>query len=192
MEKRRGSSTNQILDTPSCWSNLENPKGVTPPAVKTTLEEVFAKFPQLEASQTRLCRDVVMKAAYLTQDKSDLSMSAKELARAMHKPTEISMTHLKLLERYLKKRLRHVECFVDRHPLEALCDWTRVVIVTMRVPRNTQEQYQFAAHLVSKCHVAHTQPYHSVAARVSIMETSNAQPLAWARHPRLQISACVC
>ena len=44
-----------------------------------------------------------MRAAYLSQDRPDLSYSTKELARDMQKPREQSMTNLKRLGRYLKK-----------------------------------------------------------------------------------------
>ena len=55
-----------------------------------------------------------MRAAYLSQDRPDLSCSTKELARDMQKPTEQSMTNLKRLGRYLKKRPRLVQLFVEQ------------------------------------------------------------------------------
>ena len=54
-----------------------------------------------------------MRAAYLSKDMPDLSHSTKELARDMQKPTEQSMTNLKRLGRYLKKRPRLVQVFVE-------------------------------------------------------------------------------
>ena len=84
--------------------DLESEKGVTTPSVKKMLQEVLATLPQMDASQTRLDRSVVMRAAYLSQDRPDLSFSAEELARDMQKPTEQSMTNLKRLGRLLKKR----------------------------------------------------------------------------------------
>ena len=77
--------------------NLESAKGVTTPSVKKRLEEVLATSPQLDALRTRQYRSVVMRAAYLSQDRPDLSYSTKELARDMQKPTEQSMTNLKRL-----------------------------------------------------------------------------------------------
>ena len=68
--------------------NLESAKGVTTPSVKKRLEEVLTTFPQLNALQTRQYRSVVMRAAYLSQDRPDLSYSTKELARDMQKPTD--------------------------------------------------------------------------------------------------------
>ena len=43
-----------------------------------------------------------------------MSYSTKELARDMQKPTEQSMTNLKRLGRYLKKRLRLVQLFIEQ------------------------------------------------------------------------------
>ena len=67
---------------------------------------MLATSPQLNVLQTRKYRSVVMRAAYFSQDRPDLSYSTKELARDMQKPTEQSMTNLKRLGRYLKKRPR--------------------------------------------------------------------------------------
>ena len=94
--------------------NLESAKGVTTPSVKKRLEDVLTTSPQLDALQTRKYRSVVMRAAYLSQDRPDLSYSTKELARDMQKPTEQSMTNLKRLGRYLKKRPRLVQLFVEQ------------------------------------------------------------------------------
>ena len=84
--------------------NLESAKGVTTPSVKKRLEDVLTTAPQLDALQTRKYRSVVMRAAYLSQDRPDLSCSTKELARDMQKPTEQTMT----------KRPRLVQLFVEQ------------------------------------------------------------------------------
>ena len=55
-----------------------------------------------------------MRAAYVSQDKPNLSYSTKELARDMQKPTEQSITNLKRFGRYLKKRPRLVKLFVEQ------------------------------------------------------------------------------
>ena len=69
---------------------------------------------QLDALQTRQYRSVVMRAAYLSQDRPDLSYSTRKLARDMQKPTEQSMTNLKRLGWYLKKRPRLVQLFIEQ------------------------------------------------------------------------------
>ena len=106
--------------------NLESAKGVTTPSVKKKLEDVLTTSPQLDALQTRKCRSVVMRAAYLSQDRPDLSYSTKELARDMQKPTEQSMTNLKRLGRYLKKRPRLVQLFVEQCIHNKCCTTGRV------------------------------------------------------------------
>ena len=88
--------------------NLESAKGVTTPSVKKRLEDVLTTSPQLDALRTRKYRSVVVRAAYLSQDRPDLSYSTKELAQDMQEPTEQSMTNLKRLGRHLKKRPRLV------------------------------------------------------------------------------------
>ena len=94
--------------------NLESAEGVTTPSVKKRLGEVLMTSPQLDASQTRNYRSVVLRAAYLSQDRPDLSHSKNELARDMQKPTEQSMTNLQRLGRYLKKRPRLVHLFIEQ------------------------------------------------------------------------------
>ena len=61
--------------------NLESAKGVTTPSIKKRLEEVWVTSPRLDALQTRQYRGVVMRVAYLSQDRPDLSYSTKELTR---------------------------------------------------------------------------------------------------------------
>ena len=78
-------------------------RGVTTSSVKKRLEEVLMTSPQLDALQTRQYRSVVMRAAYLSQDRPDLSYSTKELARDMQKPTEQSMTNLQRLRSYFEE-----------------------------------------------------------------------------------------
>ena len=113
--------------------HLENAKGVTTPSVKKRLEGVSATFPQLDAAQTHLYCSVVMRAAYLSQDRPDLSFSAKELARKTQKPTDSSMTDHQDLGRYSKKRLQLVECFVEQTPTQSVATGRVWVAVTMRV-----------------------------------------------------------
>ena len=94
---------------------------------------VLSTFPQLDAAQTRLYCSLVMRAAYLSHDRHDLSFFAKELARKTQKPRDSSMTDHKDLGRYLKKRLQLVECFVEQTPTESVATGRVWVAVTMRV-----------------------------------------------------------
>ena len=72
-----------------------------------------------------LYRSLVMRIAYLAQDRGDLQYATKELARGMSEPTEWYWSQLKRLGRYLLGRPRvelvykwqkytnHLNCFVD-------------------------------------------------------------------------------
>ena len=92
----------------------ESAKGVTTPSVKKRLGDVLMTSPQLDALQTRHYLSVVMRATYLSQDRPALSYSTTELARDVQKPTEQSMTNLKRLGRYLKKRPRLMQLFIEQ------------------------------------------------------------------------------
>ena len=137
--------------------------------------------PQLDAVQTRHYRCVVMRAAYLSQGRPDLSYSTKELARDMQKPTEQSMTNLTRLGRYLKKRPRLVHLFIEQTSTANVirldvhgdsdhvgCLKTRKSTSGMVLMRN--------AHCLEVS--SHTQSTISLRSGESIMELSNAQPLA--------------
>ena len=103
----------------------------------------------------------------------------------MQKPTDQSMTNLKRLGRYLKKRTRLVQSFIEQTSTadvvrlsdHAGCLKTRKSTTGMVLLRD--------AHCLKVS--SHTQSTISL----SIMDLSNAQPLAWARDPCLQILACV-
>ena len=72
-----------------------------------------------------LYRSLVMRIAYLAQDRGDLQYATKEHARGMSEPTEWYWPQLKRLGRYLLGRPRvelvykwqkytnHLNCFVD-------------------------------------------------------------------------------
>ena len=65
----------------------------------------------LEPKEATLYRSLVMRIAYLAQDRSDIQYSAKELARGMSSPTVANQQSLKRLGRYLKLRPRVVVMF---------------------------------------------------------------------------------
>ena len=153
---------------------------------------MLATSPQLDSLQTRQYRSVVMRAAYLSQDRPDLSYSTKELARDMQKPAAQSMTNLQRLGRHLKTRPRLVQLFVEQTSTanvvrldvygdsdHAKCLKTRKSTTGMVLMRD--------AHCLKVS--SHTQSTISLSS--GVMELSNAQPLAWARDPCLQILACV-
>ena len=78
-------------------------KSVTTPGVKEAIPEVNQAIASQRAS---LYRSLVMRCAYLAQDRGDLQFSTKELARSMSEPTEHSWDQLKRVGRYLLGRPR--------------------------------------------------------------------------------------
>jgi hypothetical protein len=81
---------------------LEHAKAVETPQEKRSAEQQFrdAKSPLLDAAQSQQYRSHVMRAAYLAQDRPDLSDTTKSLARDMQTPREGSWARLKRLVRY--------------------------------------------------------------------------------------------
>ena len=105
---------------------------MTTPSVKKRLGEVLVTSPRLGALKTRQYRSVVMRATYLSQDRPDWSYSTEELERDMQKPTEQSMTNLKRVGRYLKKRPRLVQLFIEQTSTSNVVRLECMVTVTMQ------------------------------------------------------------
>ena len=83
----------------------QNSKGLTIPSLKQDLSGGQA----LTAEQHTLFRSVVMRAAFLAEDRPDLKFPTKELARMMSSPTTVALDMLKRLGRYLIYRPRLVQ-----------------------------------------------------------------------------------
>jgi len=88
-------------------------KAVTSPGIKRTAEEL-TESPTLDAGDTVLFRSVCMRINYLAMDRVDLLFAAKEAARWMSKPTQIAMEMVKRIGRYLMRRPRLVQQFVQQ------------------------------------------------------------------------------
>lgn len=88
--------------------NIENAKAVSTPCIKKRLQDVLTKSPTLGKEQATAYRSIVMRASYLGQDRADIQVAVKELARAMKEPTERDWTDLKRLGRFLLGRPRVV------------------------------------------------------------------------------------
>jgi hypothetical protein len=82
-----------------------NSKGLTIPSIKQDLSGGQA----LTAEQHSHYRSVVMRAAFLAEDRPDLKFPTKELARMMASPTTVALDMLKRLGRYLLFRPRLVQ-----------------------------------------------------------------------------------
>ena len=87
---------------------LVGAKAVPTPAVKLTAEEAAEQLIATAVSPTEQTkfRSVVMRAAYMAQDRPDLAEAVKTLARRMVAPTAGDMTRLKRLGRYVLGRPR--------------------------------------------------------------------------------------
>ena len=76
-------------------------KGVSTPGIKVKEEGL-----PLEAREATIYRANVARANYLSQDRSDIQFSVKELCRKMSAPTKSDWQKLKRLARYLKDKTR--------------------------------------------------------------------------------------
>ena len=83
---------------------LESAKGVETPDAKKSAQQqlVDSKTALLDNNQAQLYRSLVMRAAYLFQDRSDISHAVKNLSRRMVCPNEADLAALKRLARYLR------------------------------------------------------------------------------------------
>ena len=77
--------------------------GVTTPSIKPTDEQAHQlQFsPELPAAQASQYRSAVMRASFLSQERSDLSETVKRLAQGMSKPRLAHWEMLKRMARYL-------------------------------------------------------------------------------------------
>ena len=89
---------------------LSNSKGVTTPGVKRSKEELV-NSPKVDATETKRFRSICMRTNYLAQDRLDIIHAAKEAARWMKEPTQVSFEMLKRIGRYLKYKPRVVRRF---------------------------------------------------------------------------------
>ena len=89
--------------------NLEGDgvKGVVTPGVKTTAQQLSTEE-ELPERQHTWFRGVAARANYLSADRPDIMYAAKEICRLMSKPTDVAVTALKRLGRYLRARPRLV------------------------------------------------------------------------------------
>ncbi len=97
---------------------LAGGKGCETPAEKRSNEQQLQDWstPRLDKERKMQYRSLTMRAAYLAQDRVDLSECTKNLARFMQSPHEAAWQALKRLGRYLKK----YPCVVREFPLQKL------------------------------------------------------------------------
>ena len=104
----------------------ENIKSVSSPGVKPTYDQVEADTPLTHDKWTPY-RAVVARANYLAADRPELQFSAKEVCRWMASPTELVLSGLKRLGRYVVGHKRLVYHYpwqtVDRVDTYSDTDW---------------------------------------------------------------------
>ena len=87
---------------------LEKANAVATPSIKVKVEEAIAnsKLPPLGKDETTSFRSATMRSSYVAQDRADLGVVCKELARSMQQPNSSNLVQLKRVGRYLKRRPR--------------------------------------------------------------------------------------
>ena len=103
-------------------------------------------LPPLKAEQASKYRSLVMRCAYLSQDRVDLCESVKSLARFMSSPTEHSWTRLKRLGRYLKGHLRVVQEFRPQEWDGSIVCYTDSVYVRPQIHKRNHLHDWIALH----------------------------------------------
>ena len=105
-------------------------KGVVTPGVKVLAHQAQAEVALPASDHTRF-RALAARANYLAADRPDVIFAAKEICRLMAKPTDLSMSALKRLGRYLRRRPRLVFRLLfqkaDRWEVYTDTDWAGCV-----------------------------------------------------------------
>ena len=84
---------------------------VTTPMTKETMEALQHEDVALDADAVPVYRSATMRGAYMAQDRPDLQVPVRELARGMQAPTERHWMALERFARYPKGRPRVVQRF---------------------------------------------------------------------------------
>jgi hypothetical protein len=100
---------------------LQDAKSVDTPRVKLSTEDAHdvELSPTLSQGEATIYRSATMRAAYLSQDRVDITEAVKALSRAMATPREGHMGQVKRLARYLKGRPRTVLKYRRQDPENA-------------------------------------------------------------------------
>lgn len=97
---------------------LQDAKSVETPRVKLSVEEAhdIESSSILSQDESTTYRSATMRAAYLSQDRVDITETVKTLSRAMATPREGHLGQVKRLARYLKGRPRTVLKYIRQSP----------------------------------------------------------------------------
>ena len=95
---------------------------VTTPLVKERIQEALSSE-ELDADQAAMYRSASMRLAYLSQDRPDLLVLGKELAKGLKKPTQAHLQMLKRGVRYLRSHPRLIHLFPYQNQFSNLEVW---------------------------------------------------------------------
>ena len=95
---------------------------VSTPLVKERIEEAL-NSEELSEEQATMYRSASMRLAYLSQDRPDLLVLGKELAKGLKKPTQAHFQMLKRGVRYLRSHPRLVHLFANQDKFTQLEVW---------------------------------------------------------------------
>ena len=95
---------------------------VTTALVKERVDEVD-EAELLEPTEASKYRSVSIRLAYLSQDRPDLQVLAKELAKGLKSPTKAHWMMLKRGARYLRNRPRLIRLFPNQTSLSRIDVW---------------------------------------------------------------------
>ena len=95
---------------------------VSTPLVKERIEEAL-NSEELPEEQAAMYRSASMRLAYLSQDRPDLLVLGKELAKGLKKPTQAHFQMLKRGVRYLRSHPRLVHLFSNQDKFTQLEVW---------------------------------------------------------------------
>ena len=101
---------------------MQSAKGAESPDIKKSADQqaLETRSPLLPKEAASEFRSAVMRAAYLSQDRPDISHAVKNLARRLVQPTEASLTDLKRLIRYLIRYPDFAQVFKSQKTPERL------------------------------------------------------------------------
>jgi thiol-disulfide isomerase/thioredoxin len=98
---------------------------VSTPGVKEKVEVLEDENEELDLSpeEAKIYRSTAMRAAYLSQDRPDIQVPCRELAKGLKDPKQRHWTMLKHLARYLKNKPRLVQLFRYQHNISEMVGW---------------------------------------------------------------------
>ena len=95
---------------------------VTTPLIKERIEEALTSE-ELDEETSAMYRSASMRLVYLSQDRPDLLVLGKELAKGLKRPTQTHLQMLKRGVRYLRSHPRMIHLFPNQKQFTSLELW---------------------------------------------------------------------